>query len=443
MYSCAIDHDGKQTLTSDFVLVAILRSRDIDKKLSGVVGHIASALVFHLEEKDFLTFMKFNWCAPDDTDINLDEWYHREELLLNGIIYHENGSLNLPIDIHSTERLQKQKPDKNYRQKALLWEIAPGPFRTSAEEEANKINIFVESIDNKDNAKAKDEQKLAEEAERERLKREKRSAAAKDRALQKKLKLEAESESKRIQILKQQQQEDNQFQLQLREQQNKTLQLERAIQAEKNNKKANNDSVDIISTIHAVAGIFNDSNKRSSQVESEVVKRQRIEIENEEKSLTEERVQALKRAREELMVEEKRIAMERAKEERILANEREFDNKKNMMKIAERDFLRTKELQDREWEAKLEAEKLQVSWEREKEAKKLAFEHEMAFMAHKSRQSYTLGSNTNEPSNNFIQKSVSSSSSVSPSVIKELELRKELLMLQLKLRHGADSTHND
>jgi hypothetical protein len=438
LYSCAIDHDGKETLLSDFVLIALLRSRCIEKKLAGVIGHKPTSMVFFLEEKDLLNFMKFNWCAPDDHVDDLNEWIHREELKLNAIIYHENGTLKLPIDINSTVGLKKQKHDKNYRQKTLLWELAPGPFRTDEESTTNKVMRVVESIANKD--KRIEEEKRLEETnkdkeEAKRLKRKERSDAAKERALAQKNKQSKGDEniSTSTPALNAVTKERDNLLKSLHEQQAKSIQLERVLSAENTmlRNKYNTES----------------TNKRSKEVEDglniEIVKRQRSRIEEEEKRLNEDRLKILEQSRKELFEhqqrvvdEQKRVIAERAKEDRLIANEREMDNKKRELAVVERDYSRSVTVEDRVWQAKLEAEKAQAIWEREREAKKLAFDQEMALLSYKVRLS-EFQSNV-LPTVPTLQSITSTSSSSLPSELDKLKLRREVLLLELQLKRLAE-----
>jgi len=131
-YVCEVNDHGRETIKSDFVLIAILRSRCSKGYIACVVGHISTGLVFVLVEEQVNTFFKYGWCALDDDDIDLNKWYFQEELKLSSIIYRQKFGLS--IDITSTKGLQRQKKDwKNFERRYEEWKLAPGPIASSIE----------------------------------------------------------------------------------------------------------------------------------------------------------------------------------------------------------------------------------------------------------------------------------------------------------------------
>jgi hypothetical protein len=139
-FQIRIDSDGYEEYINDFVIISLLRARDIRPRdvLAGTIGHIPSKSVHFLPQQDFQNFLRYGWCAIHDNDVDINMWYELENNLLRDYRYHP--SQNIPIDIVNTSNLtlvnqnSKEYCDIHYD----MWRIAPGLDKT----EEDILNIL-------------------------------------------------------------------------------------------------------------------------------------------------------------------------------------------------------------------------------------------------------------------------------------------------------------
>jgi len=170
-YSCSIDEEGNEETRSEFVLVALFRSRCTDKYLAALIGHILTGLTFFVEKEDLLHFARHGYCAPDDEDVDIESWVKKEEKTLQSIIY--KPEYGVPIDVHSTPRgFKRYKQESCFQQKFDVWRIGPGPMKTNRD----IIQVYLKNKADTETKKAQ----AAEAAEAARLQHEKNNERGKN-----------------------------------------------------------------------------------------------------------------------------------------------------------------------------------------------------------------------------------------------------------------------